>query len=538
MLVQAQLLTTLDATFHRQLPAEPLPITFDDVLAGAGASTAALPLPSSNSARLMAENRLIMLLRDFLSEKPSKNEAAQLIFAESFEKMVQATTRRISLFDHNACFVLCDFVEEALVIFIRFHLSRATGSDLIDWYFWLDVCRKMLDSQNTMSQIRLFSLLYSAWGVITSDDTRKKAVCLDWLLAEETFGRFFNHWCPMVRAYYMRLLCWRICREYGESTGLDTYGTCALVDLSLLILTSTIFSTAYTRLKSHWAQYLYLRQAAETGRTLPPSTAPCHPAPGRRLLIIRNDEHSPSSNIFFGFDGIMPSQIGTSQLFANKRHSLATVSNASTTESSLPKLTTDASASANKRRWSFMGKMLPSTLAISDISSLPTKGPSPTKTLEEARRETALARKNQGHVKSASTDSETPPSTSTHRAYTFRFSLEWTQNFENPQNLSAGNSKLVTRERRLFPPKLPVPAHIWIGDQVPDISYDALPKNPAESGRQSEQVAQSKYVGRALAEWALVVGECNNFAERRQAEGVPGLKWVEIPTLGVEGFRR
>ena len=538
MLVQAQLLTCLDATFHRQPPAEPLPITFDDVLAGAGASAAALPLPSSNSARLMAENRLIMLLRDFLSERPSEHEASQLTFAESFEKMVQATTRRISLFDHNACFVLCDFVEEALVIFIRFHLSRSTESDLVDWYFWLDVCKKMLDSQNTMSQIRLFSLLYSAWGVITSDETRKRVVCLDWLLTEETFGKFFNHWCPMVRAYYMRLLCWRICREYGESTDFDTYGACALAGQVLLTLISTIFSTAYTRLKSNWAHYLYLRQAAETSHTFLPSTAPCHPAPGRRLLIIRNDEHSPSSNLFFGFDGIMPPQSGTTQLFANKRHSLATVSNTSSTQSSVPKLTIDSSALTNKRRWSFMGKMIPSTVATTENSTLPTKGSSPTNTLEEARRETALARKKQGHVKSASTDSETPPSTSTHRAYTFRFSLEWTQHFERPQNPSAGDANLVTRDRRLFPPRLPVPAQVWLGFKVPELSHDVLPKNPLESGRQSEQVAESKYVGRALAEWALIVGECNNFAERRQAEGVPGLKWVEIPTLGVEGFRR
>jgi hypothetical protein len=218
----------LDATFHRQPPAEPLPITFDDVLAGAGASAVALPLPSSNSARLMAENRLIVLLRDFACEKHCDYETAQLTFAECFEKMVRASTRRISLFDNNACFILCDFVEEALVVFVRFHISRSLETDLIDWYFWLDVCKKMLDSQNTMSQIRLFSLLYTTWSVTTNDERRKKVLCLDWLLSEETFGSFFNHWCPMVRAYFMRLLCWRICREYGASTDLDTYGTSSL----------------------------------------------------------------------------------------------------------------------------------------------------------------------------------------------------------------------------------------------------------------------------------------------------------------------
>ena len=79
---------------------------------------------------------------------------------------------------------------------------------------------------------------------------------------------------------------------------------------------------------------------------------------------------------------------------------------------------------------------------------------------------------------------------------------------------------------------------MWLGSKVPDIGHEMLPKQPAEGGGRAEQVARSKYIGRALAEWALIVGECNNFSERRQAEGVPGLKWVEIPTLGVEGFRR
>src|ERR1700712_4507156 len=90
ILVQAQVLTALDATIHRQPASDPLPISFDDVLAGADATAAALPLPSNNSARLMAENRLIMLLRDFMSERPSDFHTARMTFAETFSKMMQA----------------------------------------------------------------------------------------------------------------------------------------------------------------------------------------------------------------------------------------------------------------------------------------------------------------------------------------------------------------------------------------------------------------------------------------------------------------
>jgi hypothetical protein len=215
-------LTALDSTIHRQPATDPLPNTFDEILAGADANAAALPLPSNNSARLMAENRLIMLLRDFISERPSEFHSARMTFAETFSKMIKCCARKTSLFNHNACFVLCDFMEEALTIFVRFHHAHALESDFIDWYFWLDVCKKMLESENSMSEIRLFAFLYGAWSVIINNEYRKEVMCLEWLLTEDTFDKFFNHWCPMVRAYYMRLLCWRLCRDDGEASELDT----------------------------------------------------------------------------------------------------------------------------------------------------------------------------------------------------------------------------------------------------------------------------------------------------------------------------
>lgn len=44
------------------------------------------------------------------------------------------------------------------------------------------------------------------------------------------------------------------------------------------------------------------------------------------------------------------------------------------------------------------------------------------------------------------------------------------------------------------------------------------------------------YTGRALAEWSVVVGECNSFVDRRRDEGVLGLSDVEVPSLTVEGL--
>lgn len=49
---------------------------------------------------------------------------------------------------------------------------------------------------------------------------------------------------------------------------------------------------------------------------------------------------------------------------------------------------------------------------------------------------------------------------------------------------------------------------------------------------------RATYSGRALAEWGIVVHECNSFIDRRRDEGVCGLREVEVPSLGVENLRR
>lgn len=53
-----------------------------------------------------------------------------------------------------------------------------------------------------------------------------------------------------------------------------------------------------------------------------------------------------------------------------------------------------------------------------------------------------------------------------------------------------------------------------------------------------DTLVASKYAGRALAEWAQIVSECDSFFSRRRDEGVPCDRMVETPTLGVESFRK
>ncbi|KAH8799436.1 hypothetical protein F5884DRAFT_863611 [Xylogone sp. PMI_703] len=532
VLVKAQLLKNLDSTIHR-LFAVKLPLkSFDEAFSEVDATAITLSLRTNNSPRLMAANRLIMLIRNFMSEQFSDAESAQLTFAKAFSKVMQASVKKTSIFDYSACFTLCDFMEEALALFFRFQNAHCTESDFIEWPFWLEVCKKMLQSENSMSQIRLFSFIFGIWNLVTNDEQRKESICLDWLLSEEVFDKFFNHWCPIVRAYYMRLLCWRLCRSEGESGELDT----------------KIFCTALTRLSSNWAHYLYLKKTAEESHVLPPSAEPSLSAPGCRLLIVRNDTQAPASYLFLDTDGILAgAAVSISKEVASKRHSAFAELSKFDTSDNTSKLTTDSAPppNAGKKRWTFMCKML-SSFSSSSTDIFPKKGNS-SKTLEGARQKTATARstaKTGARSRASSTECDTPPATGTHRAYSFKFSLEWAPHMNQAQQHKklrmlangGGNGNSVNESPTyLHLPRLPSPAQAWVASNVPNMCNEVAPTDPKDANRIP---ATARYAGRSLAEWTLIVSECNNFAQRRMGEGVPGLRWIEVPALKVEGFRR
>lgn len=225
MLVHSQVLANLDSTIHRQGPAvtelngETTPVTFDDFL-GADVTAPSLPAPPVNASRLMTENRLIILLRDMLAERPHPYPIYSHFFAESFCDILKASVRTTSLYHHSACFILCDFLQETFSILSNYRRSSRVARSLIDMDFWLPVFKQMVQSENTTTEIRLYSLLFTSWPHITQNDVSRKELCIDFLLDEAHFTSRFCHWCPMVRAYFMRLVCWRVARcisgEIGE----------------------------------------------------------------------------------------------------------------------------------------------------------------------------------------------------------------------------------------------------------------------------------------------------------------------------------
>jgi hypothetical protein len=221
--VYAQMLANLDMTIHRQASGrsespnktedgqrEPPPTTFDDVL-GANASADVFGAASINATRIMADQRLVTLLSDVLPIRPPPFPHSAYMFAEGFCELLKATASQTSAHDQAACYTLCDFLQEALVILGKFE-AHAFTTPLVDWDFWMECFTRMARSDTTLTQIRLFALLYTIWPMIAAHSRWKEHLCMNVLLDPAYFESHFGHYCALVRTYYQRLLCWRIAR--------------------------------------------------------------------------------------------------------------------------------------------------------------------------------------------------------------------------------------------------------------------------------------------------------------------------------------
>jgi hypothetical protein len=526
VLVHAQLLANLDATINRhaapQQPDEPsnapAPITFDDVLEP-DASASAVSIPPANATRQMQENRVIMLIRDFLSERNAHLHAARRIFAESFARLLRAQARKVSIYDNNACYTLCDFLEEAFAIMVRYEQSDNEKHSVMNWTFWLSVCRMMTESHNTATEIKLYSFLYSVWSILAQDERRKASLCLDFILEPAFFESRFNHWCPMVRSYFMRLVCWRVARFDGDDTDAEMYVIPSPLYPAMLTHDSEIKKALSDRLRSIWSHYLWLHEEAEHNQSVFPSTTACNPAPGRRFLIIRNDNPVVANNgPFLSFDGVVQN---THQRKPTPTNPVPPEAEARPTSAMSTESLDFPDEDTSKGKWNILKSVFGGSSKQAAKSKSPVRSP---KEKENASKASIVKTLSDVTEKPPVVETPAPnptPVLTTHRSYSFRFSLEWVdKRFGTYQNM------------RLQPPRLPLPAQILL--QQKGINIDAVTSvQPVGAAATS-----SRYAGRALAEWTFVSHECQNFFDRRKNEGVPLNRQVETPTLNVEAFRR
>lgn len=498
VLVQAHILNILDNTIHKQTakPAAGPPgaslLTFDDVLA----KVSTIPVPMG---RNMSENKIVVLLRDVATDRQSCTSRCRNIIAESLSAMMMAAAQRTKVFDADACFALCDVMEELLPILNFAEKLADNGAKYIDWTFWLNVMKRMAECDNNMTELRLICMVYSIWRLLIDDEDRKRALCIDWLLTPVVWDKFFCHWCPMVRAYFMRLICWRVSRYDGsQSSGTDKD---VLKALALCLRTSN-------------AQHLKLKDKAEKGLIPAQLTNPCLPAPGRRLIILRNDTLAPPPGTFLSHDGIiMPTapavadEISPAPSPTQPKFNTKTAQRPVTPVKSSAASMVSVASSTTKRRWSILR-----TLGLQNDSPPPPSPPQDTKNQSKGGAA-------EGKASSESTESA---QTSVDRRATFKFSLEW-----------MAQQPFSVRDKHLSPDRLPAASQNYLNTFIEDTPIAVDIKDTLDA-----QKSHWTYAGRAMAEWVLVLVEYENFFERRRSEGKENDTDIETPSLGVESLRK
>ena len=306
-----------------------------------------------------------------------------------------------------------------------------------------------------------------------------------------------------------------------------------------------------------WEYFVASQIKASEECTAPLSSAPCTPAPGRRIIIIRCDNQVTPANLFVSFDRVVPLAPPENTALSRK----SSDSSLSTTDSS-----SSESQAQPKRKWSILKAMFG---ASSSSKSSDTQSSSNSDMLENQNTDTTLTTDKclEGHPQQRAQPELIRPKTA-HQPFFFKFSLEWTDRPQWP-----------TRNRRILPPSLPAAAQFHLQQlrqpKLPKAEYNTAPDGVEAKGEETsngdhdekptttdeqaaslphhqplptsypvpkaaayDKVVASKYVGRALAEWGIVVTECDSFFIRRRDEGVPCDRLVETPTLGVEFFRR
>jgi hypothetical protein len=243
-------------------------------------------------------------------------------FSTQFEKIVHAVALKTSLYDVGACVILCDLVEEFLSSLMLAnshykHQALMQMENFVDWGFWICVIQRLLSSENSNTELRALAFLFNVWEHIpisasssslssslassfgSAGDQRNIGRPEDeddifdlyfdeqeglrwsfsvWLVSPELWQRYFCHWHPLVRAYYLRLLCWRVA-SVGNSSGL---------------LSSVIFSNYNTDVRfllEKRLQYTFSRyqeMCNDNSRIGKVSSLECDPVLNKRLAIVYN----------------------------------------------------------------------------------------------------------------------------------------------------------------------------------------------------------------------------------------------------------
>jgi Protein of unknown function (DUF1765) len=250
--IQAQILVNLDATICKRFPKTPdlssLPplqsrnpvsrlleehskaasITFDDMLGEPDGVPPSMAFASlnigqstfgslTNAERQLSENRLILLLKEMLAtDDTSTPKNVRETFASILVDLLRATAKATHQFNRFETDTLFMFLEEILLILIRYERTYSMETSFLDWDFWFGVWKLMSENDHFQTEAKILSLIYTLWPAIALDKKTKEKFCYEYLLEKDAFEHRFFHWSALVRSYFMRLICWRVARVHED----------------------------------------------------------------------------------------------------------------------------------------------------------------------------------------------------------------------------------------------------------------------------------------------------------------------------------
>lgn len=191
------------------------------------------------------------------------------VFSRAFDLVFQSLALETKVFDMDACVTVCDVSEEWLSSVFLVRTSKAVpvflhGSHpVVDWNFWITVALRMLESNNTCTEMRAITFLFNIWQHFPQDDEFLRRAAVQ-VLAPEVWLQLFCHWSPLVRSYYHRFVCYQVLTTSGSNE-----------------VQFFIKQLVATRLDE---MYVWLRQMC-TNANLMPETTPSLPLPRMRIGI-------------------------------------------------------------------------------------------------------------------------------------------------------------------------------------------------------------------------------------------------------------
>lgn len=135
------------------------------------------------------------------------------------DKLLISIACRTSVYDYN---------RNGLLLNIVYEFINHVDND-INWEFWLTSCQLMIErTDHIQILLKNFAFLFNVWDMIspsarpgklgvtpserwlTVSHESLKWNFSNWLVSAPVWSTFFNHWEPIVRTYYIKLIIWRL----------------------------------------------------------------------------------------------------------------------------------------------------------------------------------------------------------------------------------------------------------------------------------------------------------------------------------------